>query len=184
LVLSLGLLLEKFCNPSKQRIFHGKAYRVLVQPKKWIIKEALAKVSYAVIPTKAGIQNSLKILDSGWRFACPEWQLPPVFDSFAGTSKIRKYSALLLNFINPALWARNQWLSLQRGAASLWSRAGFSPAIECEFTGRPKIFFPQVYVCHDILQNSFFFPSFIQVYDITCYFNMMLPKDKKVESIS
>jgi hypothetical protein len=34
--------------------------------------ELLAKVTYSVIPAKAGIQNCLKILDSGSRFACPE----------------------------------------------------------------------------------------------------------------
>jgi hypothetical protein len=35
-------------------------------------KEALAKVACSVIPAKAGIQVSLKILDSGSHFACPE----------------------------------------------------------------------------------------------------------------
>jgi hypothetical protein len=39
---------------------------------KWFEYEALAKVTYSVIPAKAGIQNRLKILDSGSRFACPE----------------------------------------------------------------------------------------------------------------
>jgi hypothetical protein len=34
--------------------------------------EALARVAYSVIPAEAGIQNSLKILDSGSHFACPE----------------------------------------------------------------------------------------------------------------
>jgi len=34
--------------------------------------EPLAELSHAVIPAKAGIQNRLKILDSGSRFACPE----------------------------------------------------------------------------------------------------------------
>jgi hypothetical protein len=34
--------------------------------------EPLAKVGHSVIPAKAGIQNRLKILDSGSRFACPE----------------------------------------------------------------------------------------------------------------
>jgi len=34
--------------------------------------ELLAKVTYSVIPAKAGIQNCSKILDSGSRFACPE----------------------------------------------------------------------------------------------------------------
>jgi hypothetical protein len=34
--------------------------------------ELLAKVTRSVIPAKAGIQNCLKILDSGSRFACPE----------------------------------------------------------------------------------------------------------------
>jgi hypothetical protein len=34
--------------------------------------EPLTKVAYSVIPAKAGIQNGLKILDSGSRFACPE----------------------------------------------------------------------------------------------------------------
>jgi len=34
--------------------------------------EALAKVTYSVIPAKAGIQNSFKTQDSGSRFACPE----------------------------------------------------------------------------------------------------------------
>jgi hypothetical protein len=34
--------------------------------------EALAKVTSSVIPAKAGIQNRLKFLDSGSRFACPE----------------------------------------------------------------------------------------------------------------
>ena len=32
-----------------------------------------------------------------------------------------------MNFVNPALWAGNQWLGFQRGAASLWSRAGSMP---------------------------------------------------------
>jgi hypothetical protein len=32
----------------------------------------VAKVTYPVIPAKAGIQNSFKILDSGSRSACPE----------------------------------------------------------------------------------------------------------------
>ena len=36
-----------------------------------IYTEPLAKVTCSVIPAKAGIQNSLKILDSGSRFACP-----------------------------------------------------------------------------------------------------------------
>src|SRR4030042_4986208 len=31
---------------------------------------------------------------------------------------------ILLNFVNPALWAGNQWLGFQRGAASLWARGG------------------------------------------------------------
>jgi hypothetical protein len=31
-----------------------------------------AKVTYPVIPAKAGIQNSFKTLDSGSRSACPE----------------------------------------------------------------------------------------------------------------
>jgi hypothetical protein len=35
-------------------------------------QEALARVTSSVIPAKAGIQNGLKILDSGSRFACPE----------------------------------------------------------------------------------------------------------------
>jgi len=35
-------------------------------------RELLAKVNYSVIPAKAGIQNRLKTLDSGSRFACPE----------------------------------------------------------------------------------------------------------------
>jgi hypothetical protein len=34
--------------------------------------ELLAKVTYSVIPAKAGIQKCSKILDSGSRFACPE----------------------------------------------------------------------------------------------------------------
>jgi hypothetical protein len=34
--------------------------------------EALARVTYSVIPAEAGIQNRLEILDSGSRFACPE----------------------------------------------------------------------------------------------------------------
>jgi hypothetical protein len=34
--------------------------------------EPLAKVACSVIPAKAGIQNCLKNLDSGSRFACPE----------------------------------------------------------------------------------------------------------------
>jgi hypothetical protein len=34
--------------------------------------EVLAKATWTVIPAKAGIQNGLKILDSGSRFACPE----------------------------------------------------------------------------------------------------------------
>jgi hypothetical protein len=34
--------------------------------------EPSAKGSYFVIPAKAGIQNRLKTLDSGSRFACPE----------------------------------------------------------------------------------------------------------------
>ena len=34
--------------------------------------EFLAKVTYSVIPAKAGIQKCSKILDSGSRFACPE----------------------------------------------------------------------------------------------------------------
>ena len=34
--------------------------------------EAFAKVAYSVIPAKAGIQNSLKIPNSGSRFASPE----------------------------------------------------------------------------------------------------------------
>ena len=34
--------------------------------------EPLAKVAHSVIPAKAGIQNCLKILDSGSRFARPE----------------------------------------------------------------------------------------------------------------
>jgi hypothetical protein len=34
--------------------------------------EPFAKVGHSVIPAKAGIQNRLKILDSGSRFACPE----------------------------------------------------------------------------------------------------------------
>jgi hypothetical protein len=37
-----------------------------------ISNEPPAKVTYSVIPAKAGIQNSLKILDSGSRYACPE----------------------------------------------------------------------------------------------------------------
>jgi len=37
---------------------------------KFQIEEALATVTYSVIPAKAGIQNSF--LDSGSRFACPE----------------------------------------------------------------------------------------------------------------
>jgi hypothetical protein len=40
--------------------------------KNFLTKEALAKVTSSVIPAKAGIQNCLKILDSGSRFACPE----------------------------------------------------------------------------------------------------------------
>jgi hypothetical protein len=39
----------------------------------YILKtEDLAKITYPVIPAKAGIQNSFKILDSGSRSACPE----------------------------------------------------------------------------------------------------------------
>jgi len=34
--------------------------------------EVPAKGIYSVIPAKAGIQNRLKILGSGSRFACPE----------------------------------------------------------------------------------------------------------------
>jgi hypothetical protein len=34
--------------------------------------EPLAKIAHSVIPAKAGFLNSLKILDSGSRFACPE----------------------------------------------------------------------------------------------------------------
>jgi hypothetical protein len=34
--------------------------------------ELLVKVTSSVIPAKARIQNPLKILDSGSRFACPE----------------------------------------------------------------------------------------------------------------
>ena len=34
--------------------------------------ELLEKVTYSVIPAKAGIQKCAKILDSGSRFACPE----------------------------------------------------------------------------------------------------------------
>jgi hypothetical protein len=37
-----------------------------------VIIEVLAEVAYSVIPAKDGIQNRLKILDSGPRFACPE----------------------------------------------------------------------------------------------------------------
>ncbi|MCX5917505.1 MAG: hypothetical protein NTX30_12615 [Deltaproteobacteria bacterium] len=37
-----------------------------------ICDEPLEKVISSVIPAKAGIQNCLKILDSGSRFACPE----------------------------------------------------------------------------------------------------------------
>ena len=44
---------------------------------------------------------------------------------------------LNLNFVNPALWAGNQWLGFQRGAASLWSRAGLKPR---EFTSLPLDF--------------------------------------------
>jgi hypothetical protein len=41
--------------------------------KKYIaIMEVMEKVPFFVIPAKAGIQNCLKILDSGSRFACPE----------------------------------------------------------------------------------------------------------------
>jgi hypothetical protein len=36
------------------------------------IEELLAKVIFHVIPAKAGIQNCMKILDSGSRYACPE----------------------------------------------------------------------------------------------------------------
>jgi len=36
------------------------------------LKEPLAKVISSVIPVQAGIQNFLKILDSGSRFAVPE----------------------------------------------------------------------------------------------------------------
>jgi len=38
----------------------------------WNTVELLAKVISSVIPAKAVIQNCLKILDSGSRFACPE----------------------------------------------------------------------------------------------------------------
>jgi len=41
-------------------------------PKNLESVEPLAKVGHSVIPAKAGIQNRLKILDSGSRFACPE----------------------------------------------------------------------------------------------------------------
>ena len=37
-----------------------------------LTNELLATVTYSVIPAKAGIQNCLKTLDSGSRFACPE----------------------------------------------------------------------------------------------------------------
>jgi hypothetical protein len=37
-----------------------------------LIVELLANVTYSVIPAKAGIQNCLKALDSGSRFAWPE----------------------------------------------------------------------------------------------------------------
>jgi len=37
-----------------------------------VTNEVLAEVTHSVIPAKAGIQNRLKILDSGSRFACPE----------------------------------------------------------------------------------------------------------------
>jgi hypothetical protein len=40
--------------------------------KQLFMGELLAKVTYSVIPAKAGIQNCSKILDSGSRFACPE----------------------------------------------------------------------------------------------------------------
>ena len=48
--------------------------------------EVLARVTWAVIPAKAGIQNCLKILDSGSRFACPEWPFLLAFSGFAGAS--------------------------------------------------------------------------------------------------
>jgi hypothetical protein len=38
----------------------------------WILQSLFATVISPVIPAKAGIQNCLKILDSGSRFACPE----------------------------------------------------------------------------------------------------------------
>jgi hypothetical protein len=37
-----------------------------------LIVEVLAEVTYSVIPEKAGIQDRLKILNSGSRFACPK----------------------------------------------------------------------------------------------------------------
>jgi hypothetical protein len=40
--------------------------------RKTVTSEVLAEVTYSVIPPKAGIQNRLKILDSGSRFAYPE----------------------------------------------------------------------------------------------------------------
>ena len=51
----LGLLcvLHVLCS---EKFFHG----------------VLARVANSVIPAKAGIQNYLKNLDSGSRFACPE----------------------------------------------------------------------------------------------------------------
>jgi len=49
---------------SFQRAGRKKIYSLFI--------EVFAKVTFAVIPAKAGIQNHLKILDSGSRFACPE----------------------------------------------------------------------------------------------------------------
>jgi len=47
-----------------------------------------AKVTYSVIPAKAGTQNCLKILDSGSRFGCPERRFPLVFKSFERGSRL------------------------------------------------------------------------------------------------
>jgi hypothetical protein len=57
-------------------LFHSgtefDALNWIARKTKWVIPELLANVTYSVIPAKAGIQNCLKTLDSGSRFACPE----------------------------------------------------------------------------------------------------------------
>jgi len=50
----------------KNRIAHSASRNLILN------LEALAKATYAAIPTKAKIKYRLKSLDSGSRFACPE----------------------------------------------------------------------------------------------------------------